>query len=103
VAMASPTSSCNSSHATPFSSSKFSSLPVMAMREKIVEKILENRVTLIVGETGCGTDTFSLSLSLRLKFTTAFECWRLGNFNVYDRFGFVRPYLVPEKTQENWN
>jgi HrpA-like RNA helicase len=39
----------------------------MAMREKIVEKILENRVTLIVGETGCGTDTFSLSLSLSLS------------------------------------
>ncbi|XP_059438582.1 DExH-box ATP-dependent RNA helicase DExH8 [Corylus avellana] len=52
--MASPTSSCNSSYSSPFSSSKFSSLPVMAMREKIVEKILENRVTLIVGETGCG-------------------------------------------------
>ncbi|KAJ3693726.1 hypothetical protein LUZ60_009206 [Juncus effusus] len=29
-------------------------LPVMALREKIVEKIRENRVTLIVGETGCG-------------------------------------------------
>ncbi|KAJ6808669.1 zinc finger CCCH domain-containing protein 4 [Iris pallida] len=29
-------------------------LPVMALREKIVEKIQENRVTLIVGETGCG-------------------------------------------------
>ncbi|XP_050265490.1 DExH-box ATP-dependent RNA helicase DExH8 [Quercus robur] len=50
----SPTSSCSSSYSTPFSSSKFSSLPVMALREKIVEKILENRVTLIVGETGCG-------------------------------------------------
>ncbi|KAI4374342.1 hypothetical protein MLD38_012349 [Melastoma candidum] len=32
----------------------FSSLPIMALREKIVEKILDNRVTLIVGETGCG-------------------------------------------------
>ncbi|XP_030948082.1 DExH-box ATP-dependent RNA helicase DExH8 [Quercus lobata] len=50
----SPTSSCSSSYSSPFSSSKFSSLPVMALREKIVEKILENRVTLIVGETGCG-------------------------------------------------
>ncbi|KAJ6817408.1 zinc finger CCCH domain-containing protein 4 [Iris pallida] len=29
-------------------------LPVMALREKIVEKIQVNRVTLIVGETGCG-------------------------------------------------
>ncbi|PIA44388.1 hypothetical protein AQUCO_01700172v1 [Aquilegia coerulea] len=32
----------------------FSSLPVMALRSKIVEKILDNRVTLIIGETGCG-------------------------------------------------
>lgn len=32
----------------------FSSLPVVAMKERIVEKIMENRVTLIVGETGCG-------------------------------------------------
>ncbi|KAJ8623215.1 hypothetical protein MRB53_031744 [Persea americana] len=29
-------------------------LPVMALRARIVEKIQENRVTLIVGETGCG-------------------------------------------------
>ncbi|KAJ0979801.1 hypothetical protein J5N97_015275 [Dioscorea zingiberensis] len=29
-------------------------LPVMAMRDKILEKIQQNRVTLIVGETGCG-------------------------------------------------
>ncbi|XP_041017233.1 DExH-box ATP-dependent RNA helicase DExH8 [Juglans microcarpa x Juglans regia] len=52
--MASPTSSCSSSYSSPFSSSKFSSLPVMSLRGKIVEKIIENRVTLIVGETGCG-------------------------------------------------
>uniref|UniRef100_A0A803NQS1 RNA helicase n=1 Tax=Cannabis sativa TaxID=3483 RepID=A0A803NQS1_CANSA len=32
----------------------FSSLPVMAYREKIIEKVTENRVTLIVGDTGCG-------------------------------------------------
>lgn len=65
VAMASsPTSSCSSSYSSPFSSSKFSSLPVMALREKIVEKILENRVTLIVGETGCGTSVLSLTLYL---------------------------------------
>ncbi|KAK9281663.1 hypothetical protein L1049_004566 [Liquidambar formosana] len=50
----SPTSSTSSSYSSPFSSSKFSSLPVMRLRDKIVEKILENRVTLIVGETGCG-------------------------------------------------
>uniref|UniRef100_A0A2P2J473 RNA helicase n=2 Tax=Rhizophora mucronata TaxID=61149 RepID=A0A2P2J473_RHIMU len=50
----SPASSVCSSHSTSFSQSNFSSLPVMAMKEKIVEKILENRVTLIIGETGCG-------------------------------------------------
>ncbi|TQE00359.1 hypothetical protein C1H46_014086 [Malus baccata] len=50
----SPTSSVGSSSSSSFSNSKFSSLPVMALREKIVEKILDNRVTLIVGETGCG-------------------------------------------------
>lgn len=78
VAMASPTSSCNSSYSSPFSSSKFSSLPVMAMREKIVEKILENRVTLIVGETGCGNDTYSPSLSLYFSvsiFTINVQCF----------------------------
>ncbi|KAL2945371.1 DExH-box ATP-dependent RNA helicase DExH8 [Bienertia sinuspersici] len=42
------TSSCDPSP------SKFASLPIMAMKDKIVEKISENRVTLIVGETGCG-------------------------------------------------
>ncbi|KAK8570233.1 hypothetical protein V6N13_002928 [Hibiscus sabdariffa] len=50
--MASPPSP--SAHSSSFSSSEFSSLPVVALRERIVEKILENRVTLIVGETGCG-------------------------------------------------
>ncbi|XP_022757974.1 DExH-box ATP-dependent RNA helicase DExH8 isoform X2 [Durio zibethinus] len=50
----SPTASCNSSNSSSFPSSKFLSLPVMALKTRIVEKILENRVTLIVGETGCG-------------------------------------------------
>uniref|UniRef100_A0A5B7B8U8 RNA helicase n=1 Tax=Davidia involucrata TaxID=16924 RepID=A0A5B7B8U8_DAVIN len=51
----SPTSSSYSSYSSPFSSSSnFPDLPVMALRNKIVEKIQENRVTLIVGETGCG-------------------------------------------------
>lgn len=50
----SPTSSCSSSYSSPFTPPEFSSLPVMSLREKIVEKVLENRVTLIVGETGCG-------------------------------------------------
>ncbi|KAH6823976.1 zinc finger helicase family protein [Perilla frutescens var. hirtella] len=48
----SPTPSSSSSSAA--SPSSFSDLPAVAMRNKIVEKILENRVTLIVGETGCG-------------------------------------------------
>ncbi|KAK3021051.1 hypothetical protein RJ639_047298 [Escallonia herrerae] len=48
----SPTSS---SYSSPFASSpKFTGLPVTSLRDKIVEKIQENRVTLIVGETGCG-------------------------------------------------
>lgn len=34
--------------------SAFGVLPVAALKSKIVEKIQENRVTLIVGETGCG-------------------------------------------------
>ncbi|XP_019188715.1 PREDICTED: DExH-box ATP-dependent RNA helicase DExH8 [Ipomoea nil] len=58
----SPTSSHSSSLPEPFSSgsssssssSTFPPLPITAMREKIVGKILENRVTLIVGDTGCG-------------------------------------------------
>lgn len=50
----SPTASCSSSYSSSFPSSKFSSLPVMALKDRIVEKILVNRVTLIVGETGCG-------------------------------------------------
>ncbi|KAI8574747.1 hypothetical protein RHMOL_Rhmol01G0378000 [Rhododendron molle] len=50
-----PTSSSYSAYSTPFSSSwKFPDLPVAALRDKIVEKIQENRVTLIVGEAGCG-------------------------------------------------
>nr|GMD26792.1 zinc finger CCCH domain-containing protein 4 [Ipomoea batatas] len=59
----SPTSSHSSSLPEPFSSgsssssssSTFPPLPIAAMREKIVGKILENRVTLIVGDTGCGS------------------------------------------------
>ncbi|XP_022899417.1 DExH-box ATP-dependent RNA helicase DExH8 [Olea europaea var. sylvestris] len=55
----SPTSSSYSSSSSPFvasssAESNFSGLPVMALRDRIVEKIMENRVTLIVGETGCG-------------------------------------------------
>ncbi|XAR61337.1 RNA helicase [Bertholletia excelsa] len=52
----SPTSSSCSTYSSSFSSSskKFADLPIMALRGKIIDKILENRVTLIVGETGCG-------------------------------------------------
>ncbi|KAB5515886.1 hypothetical protein DKX38_026534 [Salix brachista] len=50
----SSSSSRSSSRSAPFPQSNFASLPVMALKDKIVEKILENRVTLIVGDTGCG-------------------------------------------------
>ena len=61
----SPTSSSQSLYSSLFSLSwKFTDLSVMALRDKIVEKIQENRVTLIVGETGCG---LSLSLTLILS------------------------------------
>ncbi|KAF8044985.1 hypothetical protein N665_5860s0001, partial [Sinapis alba] len=43
-----------SSESFPLPSSNFASLPVAAMKKRIVEKIIENRVTLIVGEPGCG-------------------------------------------------
>ncbi|KAI3783173.1 hypothetical protein L2E82_13237 [Cichorium intybus] len=44
----------SSSLSSSSSSDNFSNLPIMSLRSKIVEKIMENRVTLIVGETGCG-------------------------------------------------
>ncbi|KAK7277740.1 hypothetical protein RJT34_22755 [Clitoria ternatea] len=50
----SPSPSSTTSYTSPLSQSSFSHLPVMALRKKIIEKIQENRVTLIVGETGCG-------------------------------------------------
>uniref|UniRef100_A0A1J3G4S1 RNA helicase n=1 Tax=Noccaea caerulescens TaxID=107243 RepID=A0A1J3G4S1_NOCCA len=54
MAVSSPTSSCNSSESFPLPSPNFASLPIVAMKRRIIEKILENRVTLIVGEPGCG-------------------------------------------------
>ncbi|MCI31993.1 zinc finger CCCH domain-containing protein 31-like, partial [Trifolium medium] len=54
--MASPPSSPSSPPPSPTPSllqSSFSHLPVMSMRKKIVDKIQQNRVTLIIGETGC--------------------------------------------------
>ncbi|KAG1371262.1 hypothetical protein COCNU_16G003560 [Cocos nucifera] len=47
-------SSVASSSTAASSSAPRPPLPVMALRRKIVEKIQENRVTLIVGDTGCG-------------------------------------------------
>ncbi|XP_027366961.1 DExH-box ATP-dependent RNA helicase DExH8 [Abrus precatorius] len=56
--MASPSSSSSpsphTSYSSPLSQSSFSHLPVMSLRKKIIEKIQDNRVTLIVGEAGCG-------------------------------------------------
>ncbi|CAI9300282.1 unnamed protein product [Lactuca saligna] len=46
--------SSSSSSSSSSSMENFSNLPIMSLRSKIVEKIMENRVTLIVGETGCG-------------------------------------------------
>lgn len=37
-------------------------LPVFALRARIVDKIRENRVTLVIGDTGCGIAFFFLSL-----------------------------------------
>ncbi|KAI3906785.1 hypothetical protein MKW98_004818 [Papaver atlanticum] len=51
----SPRSSSSASSAPTFSTdAKFNYLPVMGLKQKIIEKVQENRVTLIVGETGCG-------------------------------------------------
>ena len=40
--------------------STFSHLPVMSMRKKIIDKIQQNRVTLIIGETGCGITSLTV-------------------------------------------
>lgn len=60
----SPTSSSYSAYSSPFALSSsastlttspaFAALPIAALRNKIIDKIQENRVTLIVGEPGCG-------------------------------------------------
>ncbi|CAO2837811.1 unnamed protein product [Amaranthus hypochondriacus] len=47
-------SSLTSSHSSPVAPN-FASLLIMAIKDKIVEKIMYNRVTLIIGETGCET------------------------------------------------
>lgn len=68
MAVSSPTSS---SESLPLPSSNFASLPIMAMKRRIIEKILENRVTLIVGEPGCGT-CVCVVLFLLFHFSTLF-------------------------------
>ncbi|GFY98713.1 zinc finger (CCCH type) helicase family protein [Actinidia rufa] len=76
----SPTSSSQSSHASPFSSSwKFTDLPVMALRDKIVEKVQENRVTLIVGETGCGKSSQVPQFLLEEKTWSPYYARSLGD------------------------
>ncbi|CAI9105432.1 OLC1v1004355C4 [Oldenlandia corymbosa var. corymbosa] len=55
--MASPSSPTSSTYSSPdfgAPSSDSAVLPISALRDKIIEKIQENRVTLIVGEPGCG-------------------------------------------------
>lgn len=64
--MASSPSSSTSSCSAASSAPEFSSLPIMSLRTKIVDKILQNRVTLIVGETGCGMLFYSTSLLIAL-------------------------------------
>lgn len=59
--MASSPTSSSSSPPELSSSSEFPVLPVAALKSKIVEKIQENRVTLIIGETGCGTISLAQS------------------------------------------
>ncbi|KNA11553.1 hypothetical protein SOVF_134020 [Spinacia oleracea] len=76
-----PTSPSSSSYPLPFSASKFASLPIMAMKEKIVEKIMENRVTLIVGETGCGKSS-QVPLFLREANMTPVVCTQPRRFAV---------------------
>lgn len=64
--------------------STFSHLPVMSMRKKIIDKIQQNRVTLIIGETGCGITSqtvpffssfyfFRTALTVSNNFTL--RCW----------------------------
>lgn len=93
VAMVSSTSSCSSSYSSPFSSFKFSSVPVMAMREKILENCF----------THCQRYWlwywYVLSLSLGLTFTTAFECRRLWNFMIV--LVLLGPAWFPRNQRKN--
>ncbi|KMT06053.1 hypothetical protein BVRB_7g163800 [Beta vulgaris subsp. vulgaris] len=73
-----PSPTCSSS--LP-SASQFAHLPIMAMKEKIVDKIMENRVTLIVGETGCGKSS-QVPLFLREANMTPVICTQPRRFAV---------------------
>ncbi|KAK3020840.1 hypothetical protein RJ639_045522, partial [Escallonia herrerae] len=76
----SPTSS---SYSLP--ASKFTGLPVTSLRDKIVEKIQENRVTLIVGETGC---------------VSSFDKWSLFSFLDHEgKSSQVPQYLLEENME----
>lgn len=74
-------SSCSSFQPSPLSFSKFASLPIMAMKDRIVDKIMENRVTLIVGETGCGKSS-QVPLFLREANMTPVVCTQPRRFAV---------------------
>ncbi|KVI12507.1 Helicase, C-terminal [Cynara cardunculus var. scolymus] len=78
--MPGPSTSLASQSSSPPSSSpsseNFRDLPIMSLRSKIVEKIMENRVTLIVGETGCavlGTSTNAPTVMLASFVATPIE------------------------------
>ncbi|GJT52088.1 hypothetical protein Tco_0978245, partial [Tanacetum coccineum] len=62
--MAEPDTSSPKSTSASSSTENFRNLPIMSLRSKIVEKIMDNRVTLIVGETGCVMSSFRSVLEL---------------------------------------
>ena len=95
MAPSSPSSS-SSSESFPLPSSNFASLPVAAMKRRIVEKILENRVTLIVGEPGCGTYALSRRRWVFLFFVRRWFWFRwslLFSFCFLFIFGFLVGYI----------
>ncbi|GAB4829881.1 hypothetical protein Ancab_019527 [Ancistrocladus abbreviatus] len=81
MASLSPTSSSSSTFSSPFYSSTFARLPIRAMREKIISKITENRVTLIVGETGCGKSS-QIPMFLQEEGLTPILCTQPRRFAV---------------------
>ncbi|XP_057535972.1 DExH-box ATP-dependent RNA helicase DExH8 isoform X1 [Amaranthus tricolor] len=73
-------SSFTSSHSSPVSPN-LASLPIMAIKDKIVEKIMYNRVTLVIGETGCGKSS-QVPLFLREANFTPVICTQPRRFAV---------------------